>query len=54
MEHNVFYQLAQTLWKRGGDGEDIARELALAFNEIVKESDIKISSHDEYARFLRE
>lgn len=37
LDTNPFYQSAMALWKRGEDGEVIARELAEAFTAIVEE-----------------
>lgn len=51
MNENIYYDLANTLWVRGEDGEEIARELALATQQII--IDGKGKDVDVGAEFLR-
>lgn len=37
MENNIYWLTAMAQWRRGEDGEVIARELAKAFAAVVKE-----------------
>lgn len=53
-EHNPFLALARALWKRGEDGEMIARDLALAFKAISEEGIGIGRSVPEYKRLIGE
>ena len=54
-EINVYLALARAIWAHGEDGEIIARDLAYAFMEIVKEgAPPQASAEDEFKRFARE
>lgn len=47
---NVFLAVAQAMWAGGADGEEIARDLALALDAVCRPAGR--SSLDELTRFL--